>query len=48
MTINPEIAWLADGFRQIERLVRGGLNGMLEYPTHRASLFIGLVDAEPK
>jgi hypothetical protein len=48
MTISPEIAWLADGFRQMGRLVRGGLNGMLEYPTHRASLFIGLVDAEPE
>ena len=45
MTLSPEILWLADGFRQMERLMRGGLNGMLEYPTYRASLFIGLVDA---
>jgi MoaA/NifB/PqqE/SkfB family radical SAM enzyme len=46
LALGPEIAWLADGFRQVERLVRGGLNGMLAYPTYRASLFIGLVDAD--
>jgi MoaA/NifB/PqqE/SkfB family radical SAM enzyme len=44
LTISPELAWLTDGFRQMERLMRGGLNGMLEYPTYRASLFVGLVD----
>lgn len=42
--LSPEVAWLADGFRQIQRLARGGLNGMLDYPTYRASLFVGLSD----
>jgi hypothetical protein len=32
----------------MERLVRGGLNGMLDYPTYRASLFVGLADSAPR
>jgi GTP 3',8-cyclase len=48
LTISPELAWLTDGFRQMERLVRGGLNGMLDYPTYRASLFVGLADSAPR
>lgn len=44
-SISDEIRWLADGFEQVERLIRSGLNGMLDYPTYRASLFVGLAEA---
>lgn len=43
--LSPGLGWLTEGFMQMERLVRGGLNGMLDYPTYRASLFVGLADA---
>lgn len=40
--IPTELEWLSDGLSQIELVVKRGLNGMLDYPTYRSSLFIGL------